>query len=542
MTRQILFTIILIWVALIPLSAATIYVKHDALGSNNGSSWADAYTNLQTAITAANSGDQIWIAKGTYKPTTTTRTIYFVMKTGVSLYGGFAGTETAIDQRDIINNETILSGEIGTASADDNTHMVCVFNIVNTITMDGFTITGGYSNGGSIGSWTNDGGGIMINSGCSSLVFNNLIIKNNYALWNGSGVFINSSGSVFTNCLFVENTGAVAVTVYNSSATFTNCTFAANQTQAISSAGNYASVTLNNCIINDEGESMFTNSGCSLTLNYCCYTNSVTNNGTFTATNNNIIADPEFVGSGSYVIKGSSPCTDAGSDAYNSTTTDIRGTNFARKLNKSTGAVGTIDMGAYEYKLNNDPLPVELTSFVSSVTGNTVSLNWVTATEVENYGFEVERSSADNNWMKIGFVAGKGNANTQSSYAFTDANLSTGTYSYRLKQIDLSGNFEYSNVVSASVNGLPTEFTLGQNYPNPFNPSTTIQFALPTAEFVTLSLYNALGELVNTVVSANYEAGTHTVQLSAEALNSGLYFYTISAGNFTSTKKMLLVK
>jgi hypothetical protein len=194
-------------------------------------------------------------------------------------------------------------------------------------------------------------------------------------------------------------------------------------------------------------------------------------------------------------------------------------------------------------------LPVELTSFSATTIGKDVKLSWNTATEINNYGFEIERSalSAERlSWEKIGFVNGNGNSNSPKDYSFVDdfggkPAYRTGRYSYRLKQIDNDGQFEYSKVVEIYANGTK-KFELTQNYPNPFNPTTTIQFQLPTTGLVKLTVYNILGQEIKTLVNETKEAGTHTINFDASDLNSGVYVYKIESGSFTQTKKMTLVK
>jgi len=203
---------------------------------------------------------------------------------------------------------------------------------------------------------------------------------------------------------------------------------------------------------------------------------------------------------------------------------------------------------------NNGPLPVELTSFTASVLESKVILNWQTATEVNNYGFEVERTSprpspqgeggeAGRGWEKIGFVQGHGNSNSVKEYLFVDGNVSNGKVSYRLKQIDNDGKYEYSKEIEVDLI-TPNEFSLSQNYPNPFNPSTTIKFGLPKTSNVKLELFNILGEKIETLIDKEMEAGYHNYQLSIVnyQLTSGVYFYKIEAGSFSSVKKLLLMK
>ncbi len=187
----------------------------------------------------------------------------------------------------------------------------------------------------------------------------------------------------------------------------------------------------------------------------------------------------------------------------------------------------------------NGALPVELTSFTAKSQGTTVNLMWETKTEIDNNGFEVERNS-NGSWQKIGFVEGHGTTNSPKYYNFTDKNITGNKIQYRLKQIDNAGTFEYSPVVEVELN--PVQFALYQNYPNPFNPSTVIRYALPTAGMVTIDVFNALGEKVSTLLNGQVEAGYHEVSFDAAAFPSGLYFYKISAGDFTSVKKMLLMK
>ncbi|MBV6513952.1 MAG: hypothetical protein FMNOHCHN_03535 [Ignavibacteriaceae bacterium] len=189
------------------------------------------------------------------------------------------------------------------------------------------------------------------------------------------------------------------------------------------------------------------------------------------------------------------------------------------------------------------PLPVELTSFIGRATGSNVTLQWKTATEVNNSGFNVERSSDRSNWQTLGFITGHGNSNAEKAYSFTDKNLAPGKYHYRLKQIDTDGQYEYSDIVELAVSNAPDAYALSQNYPNPFNPSTAISFALPQASEVTLKIYNTLGQEVAVLINGEtMEAGIHTKAFDAGKLTSGVYIYKLTAGSFSSVKKMNLLK
>jgi hypothetical protein len=189
----------------------------------------------------------------------------------------------------------------------------------------------------------------------------------------------------------------------------------------------------------------------------------------------------------------------------------------------------------------DDPIPVELTSFSASVTGKNVELKWTTATEINNYGFEVERKTISSDFEAVGFVTGAGSTTEERNYSFAEAGLVNEKYTYRLKQLDFDGTFEYSYEVEADVNS-PAVFSLEQNYPNPFNPSTDISFSLAEAGFVKLIIYNLLGQEVTTLLNENREAGIHTVTFDASSLTSGAYFYKLETPQFTQTRKMILSK
>jgi hypothetical protein len=195
---------------------------------------------------------------------------------------------------------------------------------------------------------------------------------------------------------------------------------------------------------------------------------------------------------------------------------------------------------------DNEPLPVELSSFSAMVSESGVKLEWRTETEVNNYGFEVERKSnvkgqSSEVWEQIGFVDGNGNSNSPKDYTFEDNNVTTSKYAYRLKQIDNDGEYNYSKIVEVDLS-IPIKFELSQNYPNPFNPTTTIKFSLPQAGFVKLTIFNLLGEEVTTLVNENREAGIHTFNFNASEFNSGLYIYRIESNGNAQTKKMMLLK
>jgi hypothetical protein len=188
-------------------------------------------------------------------------------------------------------------------------------------------------------------------------------------------------------------------------------------------------------------------------------------------------------------------------------------------------------------------IPVELASFTGLKTDFGIKLDWITASEVNNNGFEIQRSLNGNEYITVGFVKGKGTTTELSYYTFTDQFYfqNESVVYYRLKQIDYDGSFSYSNIVSVEKPST-MDFVLAQNYPNPFNPSTVIEFTIPDDRFVDLRVYDVMGSEVTSLVSERMSAGTHNVIFNALNVPSGVYFYTLTAGDFVSTKKMMLVR
>lgn len=210
-------------------------------------------------------------------------------------------------------------------------------------------------------------------------------------------------------------------------------------------------------------------------------------------------------------------------------------------INGSYTGSGTICFGA---------LPVTLISFELRVNKNDVKLIWVTDNEINNAGFDVERTrinpSGAVEWKKIAYVQGKGNTTWQSIYLYEDKKLQSASYKYRIKQIDYNGSFEYYDLANDVLIGKPGVFSVAQNYPNPSNPKSKIDYELPVNGRVTITLYNMLGEEVTTIINEIKEAGYHSVEFDGSIMASGVYFYRIySEGEgqkFTKTMKMILVK
>jgi len=189
-------------------------------------------------------------------------------------------------------------------------------------------------------------------------------------------------------------------------------------------------------------------------------------------------------------------------------------------------------------------IPVELTSFTANVNNNgNVILNWSTATELNNQMFEIERRSDEGQYLLIGNVDGHGTTTEPQEYSYTDNTVGIGTYFYRIKQIDFSGQYEYSEEIEIEVEVMgPLTFGLEQNYPNPFNPATTISYSLQLKSQVELIIYNTLGESVMQLVNEEKESGKYSVKFDATNLPSGVYFYRLQANNFTQIRKMIFLK
>lgn len=204
--------------------------------------------------------------------------------------------------------------------------------------------------------------------------------------------------------------------------------------------------------------------------------------------------------------------------------------------------------GIYGQKINtngtlgNVIVPVELTRFSSVISGNSVTLEWSTATETNNAGFTLERKSASGSWIKAAEIQGAGTSTKPVEYRFSDNNLTPGTYNYRLIQRDFDGRETIYSLLNEIVISVPGQFELGQNYPNPFNPTTVIRFSLPVSGMTSLKVYNETGEEVATLVDGVRETGNYEINFDARGLSSGVYFYTLSSGEFSQTKKLVLMQ
>lgn len=206
-----------------------------------------------------------------------------------------------------------------------------------------------------------------------------------------------------------------------------------------------------------------------------------------------------------------------------------------------------------KFMFSNHPLPVELISFSAINLNNNIVLNWSTASETNNMGFEIQRTIKNEkleieNWETIRFVEGKGTCSEINNYSFIDYNITSVKYSYRLKQIDFNGNYQYSQEVEIEI--LPNEFILYQNYPNPFNPSTTIEYSIPQAAdayyasttHVLIKVFDVLGNEVATLINEYKSPGKYEVKWDASHFSTGIYFYRLQIGDLSIVKKLILLK
>jgi photosystem II stability/assembly factor-like uncharacterized protein len=222
-------------------------------------------------------------------------------------------------------------------------------------------------------------------------------------------------------------------------------------------------------------------------------------------------------------------------DKFPSTQTTYEMSIFGNRL-WTCGGNGNILRGY------SDPtIPVELTSFTARVTNGNIELSWQTVTEINNAGFDIERRNKNSYWYSIGYIPGNGTTTEINNYSFVDTSPFNGVNFYRLKQIDFSGTYEFSDVIEVDVR-MPSHYTLEQNYPNPFNPVTTIKYSVVNTTHVRLTIYNSIGEEVTTLVNKIQSPGRYNVEFDGLKLSSGVYLYQLRAGNFVNTKKMILMK
>jgi hypothetical protein len=185
----------------------------------------------------------------------------------------------------------------------------------------------------------------------------------------------------------------------------------------------------------------------------------------------------------------------------------------------------------------NFALPDTSFDLKGNVLDKDIRLDWATDTEYNNKGFEIQRSLNGTDWTTIGFVGGAGNSTVLMKYEFTDKNLATGKYYYRLKQVAFNNRIQYSNVINITLNSI-SEFSLEQNYPNPFTGQTTIAYAVPKATNVRLIIYDVQGRTIKVIDEGMKTSGRYTVDIQAGQMVRGIYYYRMEADGFSSVRKM----
>lgn len=507
------------------LNAAIRYVNINASGANNGTSWANAYTDFKTAVDAAVSGDEIWVAKGTYQ---TASGNSFSMKNGVKIYGGFNGGELSLSDRNFLSNPTKLMG--------NNQRVIYNSSLNNTATIDGFTITGGVTNAG----------GAMYNDN-SSPIFYNCTFTQNTATYGGA-IGNYQSSPTFYNCVFSQNTANYGGGVDNeqSSPTFYNCIFKENTAiDAGDGIYNYSgTITLVNTTMVNNGAYGFRNgSGADLIIikNSIIWDNidggyTATNSlikgtnpagaGNINATNltvNEVFADASNL---DYALNQNSIALNKGDNAsflgLGSTTLDLAGNARVYKYNNS----GVIDLGAYEYQGDPAVLPVTLVDFIAKIEGNGVILQWQTANETNNKGFIVYRKGDVGEFVSLSEI----NADNSSTvgyqrYQFADPKPLNGNNYYKLVQVDKDG--EPTDLGTRALSFSLSTLSI-QLYPNP----TTSKVFLNEEVEGSFVLFNNIGQKIANGTLAQLRSGW-----DISSLQKGIYYFSINGNSYKILKQ-----
>ncbi len=475
---------------------------------------------IQEGLNAAVYGDTVLVAPGTYY-----ENIIWPQVNGIKLFGSGKGN-------------TIIDG-----SNQASVIRIDVLNIIDTSTVvRGFTIT----NGNALPPWPNsEGGGLFIYD--SNPIIEDLIVTGNTADDFGGGIFVWLCEPVIRYCVITNNSAAAygGIDCFMGAPVFDHITVTNNNPGGLYFDTRGYPKILNSIVaynqlyaVQIQGTSFGTTT---IGIGYSDIYGPIQLIGyaTYNDLGGIIDQNPLFVDNNNdFHLLENSPCIDAGDPNY------------------PPDPDGTItDMGAFYY---DQSVPVEFTSFTAEIVSGKVRLEWLTATETNDKGFEVQKSvtagkNSTTSWLPIGFVKGNGTSTENHQYHFIDENTEAGVHFYRLKQIDYDGTFEFSEVLEVQSGNIPEQFTLYQNYPNPFNPTTTIKYTVPglsgnqTLQHVTLDIYDILGNKVRTVVSGEKQPGVYEVEFSAfnddgSALSSGTYLYRIQSGNFSSVKKMILLR
>jgi hypothetical protein len=496
--NRIHYALILIFFLTYNISADTIHIPGDQ-------------PTIQDGLNAASFGDTVMVAPGTYF-----ENIIWPEVDGIKLIG--AGREN-----------TIIDG-----NNQASVIRIDALNIIGNATLiKGFTIT----NGNALPPWPeSQGGGIYIYD--SDPILEDLTIIGNTADDFGGGLYVWLCAPIIRNTVIINNTATSrgGVDCKLGAPIFDHVTIANNTPGGLYFDTRGYPQIINSIVssnylygIRIEGTSFGTTI---IAIGYSDINNDIQIIGyaSYDDLGGIIQENPLFVdpANNNYHLMGDSPCIDTGDPNY------------------PPDPDGTItDMGAFYY---DQSVPVELNSFTAAANSNDVTLNWQTATETNNSGFEIQKSDVRDqkseiiDWKKIGFIKGNGTSTNENHYSYIDKNLKSGRYSYKLVQIDFDGTRTESEVINVEINYQPKEYALMQNYPNPFNPATTIEYSIAADGNVKLKIFNTLGEEVKTLVNEYKTAGSYKINFDASALPSGVYYYKIETGRFTSVKKMILLR
>jgi len=490
-----------------------IYVNANASGANNGTTWGNAYTKLETAIAIATNGDEIWVAKGDYQPAAGQS---FSMKEGIKIYGGFIGIETELAQRNWKTNVTKLQGNGSRVIDNDNNGLT-----TNAI-LDGLTITGGNAN---------FGGGIRNVS--SSPFLTNLIINGNTATNDGGGIFnLSSSSPVLTNIIIsgnVANGYGGAISNDSSSPVLTNLTISGNSASlGWAILNNRSNPKIRNSIIYGNNSGIY--NGDSFPEIQYSLVQGLTGTGTGNINGN---TNPLFVAplapglstGGNYSLQTGSPAINSGSNSfYNADQTpDLSGITTDLDGNQRIKD-GIVDLGAYEG--TEVSLPVTLTSYTAKAEGNHAKLQWQTTSEQNNKGFEIYRSGDDKVFVKIDEVPPTINHGLSTiNYTYTDKTPLNGNNYYKLVQVDRDGTAIELGVRLVAFHLQPSAISL---YPNPAKDRIYFSGKV-TGGYM---LYNSLGQKLQSGSLDNISAG-----LDVSTLPSGVYHISIGGKSYKLLKQ-----
>ncbi len=564
-----IFIFLLLILPVVTLSQTVYYVDADASDGGDGSNWTNAYKYLQDALNDPNltNGDEIWVAEGIYYPDEgdgqvngdSLSTFQLNISPNISLYGGFNGTETSLDERNIAVNETILSGDLNQddPSTSDNTwHVVTCDHATKGTTIDGFTITAGNASGSDP---HNKGAGIYsLNSQAN---IRNCTIKNNTAT-DGSGMYNDGSSLLIVNCIFLNNSatqnGGGMYNINGANPSLYNCTFS-NNTASTRGNGiyNISPPNLINCIVWGTSTDQVYNSGeCNPSV---IYSNIRVSEGEtyndYDSENDyrNINDDPLFKNANSNLrLQSGSPCFGTGTPA-DTTDSEIPDTDKDGRPRPLPEDDDRIDMGAYE-QYDDGSLPVQLFLFSASCENGAVVLTWRTESEVDHQGFILERKEKNRAYQVIASyethaeLKGEDNTSSSTDYEFIDENVFPGTtYYYRPSDVSTQGHITKYPPVSITVDELPREIKLDDAYPNPFNPQTYIGYHLPERTKVRLTVVDMLGRKVKNLYNDVQSAGNYHVYWNGQdnagnRCPSGVYIIQLQTADITRTKKVMLLK